>query len=486
MVEEVRESRADVLQTDDPVDVAVVHPVVTEIDIPAEIAAERLLDLPRVVFLDSSLPGGDLGRYSYVTADPFLTLSSRGRLVEMTTQAGSRFQNANPWDLLQSLIARYRFAAIPDLPPFQGGAAGYFGYDLGRQLERLPSLAVDDGQLPELSVGFYDWVLSQDHETGQSWLITTGLPTGSQEAAGQRKDQVLDWLNRPSQPEHPASGTNTPRIRSNVGKARYLDMVRLAKEYIAAGDIYQVNLSQRLEGDWQGDPWMLYRRMREMSPVAYAAYLGFPDGAVLSASPERFLRLDGRSIDTRPIKGTRPRGSTSSTDDALAAELLASEKERAENVMIVDLLRNDLGRVAEIGSVQVPHLFRLEGYSNVWHLVSTVTGRLRPELAAVDLLRACFPGGSVTGCPKIRSMEIIEELEPTRRGVYCGAIGYLSFSGAMDTSIVIRTLVVSQGRVQLQVGGAVVADSDPEREYAESLAKAQSGLVALNATLEEW
>ncbi len=332
----------------------------------------------------------------------------------------------------------------------------------------------------------YDWVLSQDHETGQTWLITTGLPSGSLEAAYRRRDQVLDWLNRPSLPDAPASGTLRPRLRSNVGKARYLDLVQRAKAYIAAGDIYQVNLSQRLEGEWQGDPWTLYRRLREVSPVAYAAYLGVPEGAVLSASPERFLRLDGRRIDTRPIKGTRPRGTAAGADAALAAELLASEKERAENVMIVDLLRNDLGRVAEIGSVQVPHLFRLEGYSNVWHLVSTVTGRLRPELDAVDLLRACFPGGSVTGCPKIRSMEIIEELEPVRRAVYCGAIGYLSFSGAMDTSIVIRTLVLSNGRVQLQVGGAVVADSDPEREYAESLAKAQSGLVALNATLEEW
>ncbi|HEU4793532.1 MAG TPA: aminodeoxychorismate synthase component I [Nitrolancea sp.] len=486
MVEEVRARRSDILETDDPADVAVVHPIVTEIDIPAEIAAGRLLDLPQLVFLDSSRSDDDMGRYSYVTADPFLTLSSRGRLIEMTTQAGSYFLDADPWDLLQELIARYHVAAIPDLPPFQGGAAGYLGYDLGRQLERLPALAVDDGQLPELLVGLYDWVLSQDHQTGRTWLLTTGLPTGSLDASYQRRDQVLDWLGRPSQPENPASGMLAPRLHSKVGKARYLEMVRQAKEYIAAGDIYQVNLSQRLEGEWQGDPWTLYRRLRQVSPVAYAAYLGFPDGVVLSASPERFLRLDGGSIETRPIKGTRPRGRTPSADHALAAELLASEKERAENVMIVDLLRNDLGRVAEIGSVQVPHLFRLEGYSNVWHLVSTVTGRLQPELDAVDLLRACFPGGSVTGCPKIRAMEIIEELEPSRRGVYCGAIGYLSFSGAMDTNIVIRTLVLTGDRVQLQVGGAVVADSDPEREYAESLAKAQSGLVALNAKLEEW
>jgi para-aminobenzoate synthetase component 1 len=308
------------------------------------------------------------------------------------------------------VIARYQVAAIPDLPPFQGEAAGAFGYDLGRQLERLPALAVDDGQLPELSVGFCDWVLSQDHQTGRSWLLTTGLPDGSPEAAQGRRDQVLDWLRRPGRPEHSSFRTPACRLRSNVGRARYPDMVRQAKAYIAAGDTYEVNLSQRLEGAWQGDAWTLYRRPRRESPDAYAAFLAFPQGVLLSASPERFLRLDGRQIDTRPIKGTRPRGRMPVADAALAAELLASEKERAENLMIVDLLRNDLGRVAEIGSVQVPHLFRLEEYSNVWHLVSTVTARLRPELDAVDLLRACFPGESVTGCPKIRSMEIISRV----------------------------------------------------------------------------
>src|SRR3712207_963963 len=250
-------------------------------------------------------------------------------------------------------------------------------------------------------------------------------------------------------------------------------------------DIFQVNLSHRLEGDWDGAAWPLYERLRRASPVSYGAYLDLGEVKVLSASPERFLKLDGRWIETRPIKGTRPRGMTSDEDRMLGAGLLTSEKDRAENLMIVDLLRNDIGKVSCVGSVGVPKLFDLERHASVWHLVSTVRGELRPGLDAVDLLRACFPGGSVTGCPKIRAMEIIEELEPVRRGVYCGAIGYLSFTGDMDTNIVIRTLVLRDGRIDLQVGGAVTYDSDPESEYDETLAEGRALLVALGAEPEE-
>jgi len=278
----------------------------------------------------------------------------------------------------------------------------------------------------------------------------------------------------------------SPRLRSNVRRVDYLDAVRYAKEYIAAGDIYQVNMSHRLEGRWQGPSWSLYERLRRGSPVSHGAYLDLGEVVVLSASPERFLRLHRERVETRPIKGTRPRGRTPEEDQALRAELLSSEKDRAENVMIVDLLRNDLGKVCRVGSVRVPELFSLEGYSSVWHLVSTVGGELRPGLGAIDLLEACFPGGSVTGCPKIRAMEIIEELEQVRRGFYCGAIGYLSFTGDMDTSIAIRTLVLGGGRMHLQVGGAVVTDSEPEAEYTETLAKGRAVLSAVGAKLEEW
>jgi para-aminobenzoate synthetase component 1 len=275
-------------------------------------------------------------------------------------------------------------------------------------------------------------------------------------------------------------------MRSNFRRADYLRAVERAREYIAAGDIFQVNLSHRLEGEWGGAAWPLYERLRAASPVSYGAYLDLGATKVLSASPERFLRLNGERVETRPIKGTRPRGGTRDEDRDLGEGLLASEKDRAENLMIVDLLRNDIGKVSRVGSVRVPELFHLERHASVWHLVSTVTGELRAGLGAVDLLEACFPGGSVTGCPKIRAMEIIEELEPVRRGVYCGAIGYLSFTGDMDTNIAIRTLVLKDGRMHLQVGGAVTYDSDPEAEYAETLAKGRALLGALGAEPEEW
>ena len=280
---------------------------------------------------------------------------------------------------------------------------------------------------------------------------------------------------------------------SDTGREAYEEAVERAREYIRAGDIFQVNLSHRLRAEapppeegWGAAAWPLYRRLRELSPVPHGAYLGLGRAAVLSASPERFLRLAGRRVQTRPIKGTRPRGRTPEEDLEMARLLESSTKDRAENVMIVDLLRNDIGKVCRTGSVRVPELCGLEGYASVWHLVSTVTGELRPEAGPVDLLAACFPGGSVTGAPKIRAMEIIEELEPVRRGLYCGAIGYLSFSGDMDTSIAIRTLVLAGGRAHLQAGGAVVADSDPAAEYDETLAKARAVVEGIGARVEEW
>lgn len=455
------------------------------LDLKPHEAAPRLLRLPSLVLLDSSRAGGAMGRYSYLTADPYLTIRSWGRCVEVTDARGRQTCDANPWDMLQFWLARYRREAIPGLPPFQGGAAGYFGYDLGRHLERLPATAHDDLRLPELSMGFYDWVLSYDHEAERGWLVSTGLPgNGTAGAARARSEQIVSLLEQPTASRE-AQVPAPPRFRSNIRRDRYLEAVSKAKEYISAGAIYQVNLSQRLHAPWRGDPWTLYERLREVSPVPYGGYIVGDGVTLLSASPERFLRLDGRHIETRPIKGTRPRGATAEEDGRLAAELLASPKDRAENLMIVDLLRNDLGRVCETGSVSVPGMFALERYSNVWQLVSTVTGKLRPSLEAIDLLRAAFPGGSITGAPKIRAMEIIEELEPVRRGPYCGAIGYIDFSGAMDTSIVIRTPLVTGGNIYLQVGGGIVADSDPVDEYEESLAKARAGLAALEASVEE-
>ena len=447
-------------------------------------AAPHLLDLPRPAFLDSSLTDARGGRYSFFTADPFLTVRSRGRRVELTGPAGRVGVEEDPWRVLQLLLRRYTLDRVAGLPPFLGGAVGYFGYDLGRTLERLPATAADEG-LPDLDVGLYDWVLAADHLSGESWIFATGLPTGEAAAARARVAEIQERLYATPYSPSDAASLEVPRLRSNFRRADYLRAVERAREYIAAGDIFQVNLSHRLQGGWEGAAWPLYERLRAASPVSYGAHLDLGDVKILSASPERFLKLDGRRIETRPIKGTRPRGATPDEDHALGAELLASEKDRAENLMIVDLLRNDIGKVSCIGSVGVPKLFDLERHASVWHLVSTVCGELRPGLDAVDLLKACFPGGSVTGCPKIRAMEIIEELEPVRRGVYCGAIGYLSFTGDMDTNIAIRTLVLRDGRIDLQVGGAVTYDSDPESEYDETLAKGRALLVALGAEPEE-
>jgi para-aminobenzoate synthetase component I len=448
-------------------------------------AVPHLLDLPRPAFLDSSLTDGHGGRYSFFTADPFLVLRSWGSRVELTSPAGRAVTEEDPWILLRLLLRRYSLDRVAGLPPFLGGAVGYFGYDLGRTLERLPATAADEG-LPELDVGFYDWVLTADHLSGESWIVATGLPTGEETKARARVAGIQERLYATPSSSTNAASLKAPRLRSNFRRADYLRAVERAREYIAAGDVFQVNLSHRLEGEWNGAAWPLYERLRAASPVSYGAYLDLGDLKVLSASPERFINLDGRWIQTRPIKGTRPRGATPDEDRALGAELLASEKERAENLMIVDLLRNDIGKVSTIGSVGVPKLFDLERHASVWHLVSTVCGELRPGLDAVDLLRACFPGGSVTGCPKIRAMEIIEELEPVRRGVYCGAIGYLSFTGDMDTNIAIRTVVLRGSRMDLQVGGAVTYGSNPESEYAETLAKGRALLGALGAELDEW
>ena len=279
----------------------------------------------------------------------------------------------------------------------------------------------------------------------------------------------------------PEAGSAEFRVTSNFSREHYLASVARAKEYIAAGDIYQVNLSQRLSAPLATTPFDLYRRLTRENAAPFAAYFDTPDATVVSCSPERFLQVRGGTVETRPIKGTRPRGATPEEDARLAQELLASEKDRAENVMIVDLERNDLGRVCEFGSVHVPELFALESYATVHHLVSTVKGRLRPGSNALDCLRSCFPGGSITGAPKVRSMEIIEEIEPTRRGVYTGAIGYLCFSGDMDVNIVIRTLVIKDGTAHFQVGGGIVADSQPEAEYEETLDKARALARALAA-----
>ena len=438
------------------------------------------LGMPFPVMLDGAMPGAAGSRFSYLSADPFLVVRSRGSRVSLLRHGVLEETEGDPWAVMKALLHDYRVESRPGLPPFQGGVIGYWSYDLGRHLERLPSLSEDDLCLPELYLGFYDWVLAHDGDTGQSYLISTGLPDGSERRAEEREAEIMDMLaSAPVEEPAAAPASRAAELRSNFSRESYMAAVGRVKAYLAAGDAYQVNLSQRFQSPYEGDTWSLYLRLREANPAPFAAYLGFPEVQVLSASPEEFLRLDGGRVRVRPIKGTRPVGASDGETAALAEELLASEKERAENVMIVDLIRNDIGRVCRIGSVEVPSLFAVEQHPTVLHLVSTVTGELREGADAIDLLRACFPGGSVTGAPKVRAMEIIEELEPVRRGVYCGAIGYVSFSGDMGTSIAIRTLVLAGGQAYLQAGGGIVADSEPAAEYEETLHKARGLRMAL-------
>jgi para-aminobenzoate synthetase component 1 len=482
---------------------------------PIEVAA-RFLDLPYLLLLDSATgaslasDGHQLGRYSFLTADPARVVRSKGR----RTEIGGPGQPWTPIDAdpllhLRELLAPFAAEPVSGLPPFQGGAAGYVGYDYGAVLERLPATRFDDLAIPDVVLGLYDWVIAWDHRLDTAWIISTGLPeTGADRGvrARARLDLVRQRLRgpvrvasrpgtagappgprSPEAPSYPVLGVEGAEpigLRSTFTHRGYLDAVTRVRDYIVAGDIFQANLSQRLQAPLTEPAFDLYTRLRRRNPAAFAAYLDFGDLRVMSASPERFLRLDqnGRHVETRPIKGTRPRGLGPMHDAALGRALSESDKDRAENVMIVDLLRNDLSRVCRPGTVRVPELFALEQHPTVHHLVSTVVGELDPSADAIDLLRAAFPGGSITGAPKVRAMEIIAELEPSQRGVYCGSIGYLSTTGAMDTSIVIRTYLALRGRVYFQAGGGIVADSDPELEYRETLDKARALIGALAGT----
>jgi para-aminobenzoate synthetase component 1 len=427
---------------------------------------------------------GRLGRYSFLGSDPFLVLRSRGDEVSLIRDGAEEKRKGNPFEIVGELLALYSLEGHPGIP-FTGGAVGYFSYDLCHFIERLPATAVDDLGLPECYLAFYDAIVVFDHWEGRTYLLTNGFPELDERKRKQRAEERLKEI-RGLVPDKPPIVEESPqisediRLKSNFSCEEYLKAVERAKEYILAGDIFQVNLSQRFEADLTIPPYELYRRLRRINPAPFASYLNFAGVSVVSASPERFLKLQGDWVETRPIKGTRPRGKSAEEDRALAQELLSSIKDRAENVMIVDLERNDLGRVCRYGTVRVVELAILETYPTVFHLTSTVRGRLCPDKTRIDLLKATFPGGSITGAPKVRAMEIIDELEPTRRSVYTGSIGYLSFSGEMDLNIVIRTFLVKEGKAYFQVGGGIVYDSEPEAEYEETLDKAKALFQALN------
>jgi para-aminobenzoate synthetase component I len=433
---------------------------------------ETLLDGRRPVWLDSGHPFSAQGRFDILAADPIATLVTRGAETEVwRAGAPTRVSRADPFALLAGELGAPR-PGIPGLP-FVGGAIGYFSYDLARRLIPLPDRALDAERLPELAVGIYDSALILDHAERRACLV------GWDSA---RLDALADRLAVPTAQTMRAPFRVLGPVASNMTHARYFDAIARIQDYLIAGDCYQVNLAQRFAAPATGDPWTAYRRLRALNAAPFSAYLRTPECHVLCSSPERFLSVRDGLVETRPIKGTRPRSPDPAEDARLAESLRLSPKDRAENLMIVDLLRNDLGRVCATGSIRVPALFEIETFARVHHLVSTITGRLAEGRTAIDLLRAAFPGGSITGAPKRRAMEIIEELEPHRRGVYCGAIGYLGFDGAMDTNIAIRTLVHSDGVVRFWAGGGIVADSDPESEYRETYDKASPLLDLLQST----
>ncbi len=431
---------------------------------------EAVVDQPWSALLDSGAAAA-----ATIVADPSVTLITRGEETAIARRGDHERTFTDPFIQVRTELGEL----MPPLPagiPFAGGALGYFGYDLARRLERLPQTAADLEDMPDMAVGIYDWAVVVDHDRRESHLVSAGRDARTHE----RWDELQALFSAPPEAPERAPFRVRGEARANFDAAGYRAAFARAHDYLREGDCYQVNLAQRFEVPASGDPWVAFRRLRAINPAPFAAYLNGPDAQVLSVSPERFLWADAAGhVETRPIKGTRPRNSDAAADAALAQALATSPKDRAENVMIVDLLRNDLGKVCATGSVRVPRLCEIESFPTVHHLVSTVTGHLAPEHHALDLLRACFPGGSITGAPKIRAMEVIEELEPQRRGAYCGSIGYVGFDGAMDTNIAIRTLVYSKGRARFWAGGGIVIDSEAESEYQETFDKAAAMLALL-------
>lgn len=426
------------------------------------------------------------GRWTYIATDPFTILTKRAG----QTCLNGIPQNIDVLDLLDqqanALALAPNWPEEEGLPPFAGGLAGLFGYELAHELEDLPiqdKQPDDREEPPELAVGAYDCVLAFDCVEQRTFIVSTGLPEANPTARAVRAEgRASKWRARlalnPALPElsWPDAPMPDSAIRAELTREAYEDKIQQVIDYIFAGDIFQANLSQRFDATLQNgdDPFTLYRKLRAISPAPFAGFFNFDNGCLLSSSPERFLRTKGKAVETKPIKGTRPRGATAEEDRALAQDLANSEKDNAENVMIVDLLRNDLSRVSEDGSVNVTRLCELESFATVHHLVSTIRSDLRSDRTTVDLLKACFPGGSITGAPKVRAMEIISELEGTSRGSYCGSLGYLSFSGAMDTNILIRSMTCIGDQISFRAGGGIVADSKPADEYNETLDKARA------------
>lgn len=434
-----------------------------------------LRDQEHCFILDSSLQNQRLGRYSFMGCNPFLTFESKNGNITITEDKSSRSFAGDPFASLQELLDKYHVDNTGKLP-FCGGAVGYFAYDMCHHVEKLPRTALDDIQVPDCWFGFYDSIIAVEHQEGAVYLVATGIHE-EEETAISALQQKIDSLRHQDlvQPAGIACG----EIESNFSKQDYMQAVQRIREYIRSGDIYQANMTQRFRCHTQEKPFHLYSRLRKMNPAPFACYIDFGQAQILSSSPERFIKIDESSIETRPIKGTRPRGKTPAEDQANKEELINSEKDRSELLMIVDLERNDLSRVSKTGTVKVPELFYLEEYATVHHLVSTVTGEMRADIKPLDVIKAAFPGGSITGAPKIRAMEVIDELEPTQRNIYTGSIGYIGFDGNVDLNIAIRTILLKDETAYFQAGGGIVWDSDPALEYEETLHKAKAIIKTL-------
>jgi para-aminobenzoate synthetase component 1 len=444
---------------------------------PAE-AFRRFTTDRRLAWLDSAAAEDPRGRFSYICPEPFSLIEAVGRSVRLDGKAVA----GDPFRLIQERLGVFRIEPGAAPVPFTGGAVGYLGYELAHWLERLPARHPAKPDLPDMAIGFHDVILAFDHWEKRCWIISSGFPEAGAARAERARCRAASLRARLDRDPCPIAPLMPLRCTPDLSRQEYEARVARVLDYIRAGDIFQANvtMAHRAPRPPSLDPAAVYLALRASSPAPFAAFLSCGDVALASASPERFLRLDTKGrIETRPIKGTRPRHPDPAADRAAAADLAASEKDRAENLMIVDLMRNDLGRVATIGSVQVPELFTVERFAAVHHLVSSVEARLRPGLSPVDLLRATFPGGSVTGAPKLRAMEIIDEVEASRRGPYCGAILWIGFDGAMDSSITIRTVVTTPEGVIAQAGGGIVADSDPAAEYEEHMVKVRPLLATL-------
>ncbi len=468
-------------------------PVYREIlaDMETPVSAFRKIDSGNYAFLLESVEGGEQwGRYSFLGSNPSLVFQCKGRQVEVLEgAAATRYEvGTDPLEAVKGILGRYRPAPVPGLPRFSGGLVGYLGYDLVRFIERLPDRAKDDLGLPDAVLLLTDTLLIFDNVAHTIKVVSNApLPgpgeaavRGAYEEAERKIEALIAALRRPvGAPRSPRSTPRSAGGTSTSTRQEFEAAVRRAKAYVEAGDVIQVVLSQRLATRTAVDPFDAYRALRIVNPSPYMYYLRLGDLKIVGTSPEVLVRLEDDRIDVRPIAGTRRRGRSEAEDRGLEAELLGDAKERAEHIMLVDLGRNDVGRVASPGSVEVTQLMAVERYSHVMHLVSSVRGRLAPGRDAFDVFRSCFPAGTVTGAPKVRAMEIVEELEPVRRGPYAGAVGYFSFSGNMDTCITIRTIVFAEGTAYVQAGAGIVADSEPAAEYQETLNKAEGMLRAI-------